>query len=140
MEGSYREYHKGAYSAALIHPTEAEQEAQRTRVAICSLLGLRPPSESDEQSLSESVKESVKHGTEGGEEAEDGAEAGEGEDGKEGERVGEETEGKEVRCSAVLLDVGESVALWIGYCYAMFSLEGVIGEEEESKEVRHMLN
>eukprot|EP00904_Undaria_pinnatifida_P004042 jgi/Undpi1/13639/HiC_scaffold_9.g03293.m1 len=95
VEGSYREYHKGAYSAALIHPTEAEQEAQRTRAAICSLLGLQPPSESDEQSLSESVKESVKHGTEGGEEAEDGAEGGEGEDGKEGERVGEETEDKE---------------------------------------------
>ncbi|CAM9316736.1 unnamed protein product, partial [Laminaria digitata] len=89
VEASYREYHKGAYSAAVIHPTEAEQEAQRMRAAICSLLGLRPPSESDDRSLSEPERP----GTEGGGEGvEDGGE-GDGEDGEEGGVVGEGEEG-----------------------------------------------
>lgn len=44
MEGSYREYHKTAFNAAAVHPAEAEQEAQRMRTAVCSLMGLHPPS------------------------------------------------------------------------------------------------
>ena len=43
MEGSYREYHATAFTAAGIHPAEASEEGQRIRTAICSLMGLRPP-------------------------------------------------------------------------------------------------
>lgn len=43
MEASYREYHKTAFTAATVHRTEAAQEAQRMRTAVCSLVGLRPP-------------------------------------------------------------------------------------------------
>ncbi len=43
VEGSYREYHSTAFTAASTHPTEATQEAQRIRTAVCSLMGLRPP-------------------------------------------------------------------------------------------------
>lgn len=43
VEGSYREYHSTAFTAASIHPAEATQEAQRIRTAVCSLMGLRPP-------------------------------------------------------------------------------------------------
>lgn len=99
VEGSYREYHKGAYSAAAIHPTEAEQEAQRMRAAVCSLVGLRPPSESDDQSLSGPEKPGTEGGNEGVEEG------GEGEEGEEregiaregGAEIGEEGQGREVR-------------------------------------------
>lgn len=98
MEASYREYHKGAYSAASIHPTEAEQEAQRMRTAVCALLGLQPPSDADEQSLSTMGKPGTEGGGEGveggaeGEEREDGEGIAEGEAG-----VGEEEEGRKVR-------------------------------------------
>ena len=98
MEGSYREYHKGSYSAATMHPTEAEQEAQRMRAAVCSLVGLRPLSESGDRSLSEPGKP----GTEGGSE---GVEEGGGEECEEtegiaeegGAGIGEEGESREVR-------------------------------------------
>eukprot|EP00903_Cladosiphon_okamuranus_P015016 g13894.t1 len=42
VEASYREYHKTAFTAAKVHPSEVAQEAQRMRTAVCSLVGLRP--------------------------------------------------------------------------------------------------
>lgn len=98
VEGSYREYYKGAYSAAAIHPAEAEEEAQRMRVAICSLLGLRPPSESDDQSLSEPEKPGTEGGGDGAEDGGEGEKVEEGEGKAErGVGIGEGGEGREVR-------------------------------------------
>lgn len=58
MEESYREYHKTAFSAAAIHPSEAAEEAQKVRGVICSLLGLclPPPADSEDPASSTSVE------------------------------------------------------------------------------------
>ncbi|CAM9618005.1 unnamed protein product [Scytosiphon promiscuus] len=76
VEGSYREYHKMAFAAAAVHPTEAAQEAQRTRVAICSLVGLRPPP----SPTTEITTQEGKNGSRG----ERASIAGEGAEGEEG--------------------------------------------------------
>lgn len=45
VEESYRDYHKTAFAAAAIHPSEVFREASRVRVAVCTLIGLRPSAE-----------------------------------------------------------------------------------------------
>lgn len=50
VEESYRSYHKTAFEAAAIHPSDAAEEASKVRSVVCALLGLSPATFSDEDS------------------------------------------------------------------------------------------
>ena len=94
VEASYRDYHKTAFTAATVHPTEAAQEAQRMRTAVCSLVGLRPPPPPTQD----------RPGGEGGGEQANPAEEADGAGGRvaaEGPEGGKAEGGEEVRTARV---------------------------------------
>lgn len=69
VEESYREYHKTAFTAAAVHPSEATEEMSRVRAAIAILFGLRPPPDMTTTSPSSRVQDD---GSGGGEVEKDG--------------------------------------------------------------------
>lgn len=71
IEESYRSYHKTAFEAAAIHPSDAAEEALKVRSVVCELLGLSPatfPDGDTEDSLGEAAVVGERVATEDAEE------------------------------------------------------------------------